>query len=275
MAHSFSAESAAVTDAALPAVVIGGFPTVIATREELADQMAADCARARTKGDSWRPKLVFSSNAQGIALAGKDAEFAKTMAEADLVHADGMPVVWASRLTGHRLPERIVTTDFFHDAAKVAERDGLRFFMLGASDEQNRRAVETISRIYPGLHIVGRHHGYFSEEDDAEICDKITSADTDVLWVAMGKPKQESWAVRNRALLHGVGWVKTCGGLYSFITGDAPRAPLWMQRSGLEWAHRLGHEPRRLLGRYLATNPNAMYRLARHTPRKQRPAVMS
>lgn len=251
----------------VPTVLVGGFNTAVIGRQELAALMVRDCHAARCSGGRVAPKLVFSSNGQGIALAGKDGRFASAMADADLVHADGMPVVYASRLTGTPLPERVATTDFFHDAAGAAVASGLKFFMLGSTEEENLAAVEAIGTLYPNLQIVGRHHGYFDEAQDEHVCETIRESGADVLWVALGKPRQEHWCVRNKSRLSGVGWIKTCGGLYAFLSGQAPRAPGWMQNFGLEWLHRAMHEPRRLLWRYLMTNPYAMYRLLRYTRR--------
>lgn len=257
-----------VSQASLPTVLVGGFPTAVVSRQSLADRMVDDCVAARRNRDEWRPKLVFSSNGQGVALAGSDPVFAETMAGADIIHADGMPVVFASRLTDTPLPERIATTDFFHDAAKAALRHDLSFFVLGSTEAQNVATVDAMRRLYPGLRIVGRKHGYFSEEEDEAVCAEIRASGADVLWVALGKPRQEFWSVRNRDRLKGVGWVKTCGGLYAFLTGDAARAPEWMQRFGLEWLFRSLTEPRRLGWRYLTTNPYSIYRLWRFTERR-------
>ncbi len=253
------------SSSALPAVRVGGFATVALSRRELADVMVTDCLEARRNPAKWKPKLVFSSNGQGIALAGRDSDFDRAMRNADIIHADGMPVVFASKITKRPLPERISTTDFFHDAAHAASRNGLKFFLLGAREEQNRAAAEAIRHLYPDVSLVGRHHGYFSEEQDESVCDLIRDSGADVLWVALGKPRQEHWCVRNRQNLAGVGWVKTCGGLFAFLTGDTPRAPRWMQSVGLEWLHRTIDDPKRLAWRYLTTNPYALYRLIRHT----------
>jgi len=249
----------------IPQVMVGGFPTVSVSRHELAERMAQDCLEARQSKDSWQPKVVLSSNGQGIALAGTDPAFMEIMHQADIVHADGMSVVFASRLTRHPLPERIATTDFFHDAAAAAIRHGLSFFILGSNEAQNQAAVQAITKLYPELKIAGRRHGYFTEADDAAVCAEIRASGADVLWVALGKPKQEFWSVRNRDRLQGVGWIKTCGGLYAFLAGDALRAPGWMQVLGLEWLHRGLKEPSRLGWRYLTTNPYALYRLLRFT----------
>lgn len=252
-------------DLDFPCVRVGGFATISCTRKQLAQVMVKDCLRARSSGNELLPKLVFSSNGQGIALAGRSAEFMKVMSQADIVHADGMPAVFASKMTVAPLPERIPTTDFFHDAARVAAIEGLKFFMLGASDRQNRKAVDDLSRRYPNLQIVGRHHGYFSDAQDEEVCEHIRISGADVVWVALGKPRQEEWCLRNRHRLKGVGWLKTCGGLYAFLAGDVRRAPAWMQSIGLEWLFRMIEDPKRLAWRYLWTNPYALYRLARFT----------
>lgn len=251
----------------LKKVTVGGFKTAVLSRHGLAEVMVADCLEARQNRDFAVPKLVFSSNGQGIALAGRDRNFADVMGAADIIHADGMPVVFASKLTSGPLPERISTTDFFHDAAQAAALHGLRFFLLGADDDQNAAAVSAAERLYPGVEIVGRHHGYFGVEDDDRVCRLVRDSGADVLWVALGKPRQEYWCLRNRDRLKGVGWIKTCGGLYSFLAGDTPRAPAWMQAAGLEWLFRTMDDPKRLAWRYLTTNPYALYRLLRYTER--------
>ena len=247
-------------------VVLGGLPTIVATRLEFAQMMVADCSVARASETAPLPKLVFSSNGQGVSLVGTDRNFAEAMAAADMIHADGMPVVFASRLfTRTPLRERIATTDFFHDAAEAAVESGLTFFMLGGTEAQNVAACAAIATLYPKLKVVGRRNGYFKQEEEPAICREIVASGADVLWVALGKPKQEYWSVRNREHLRGIGWVKTCGGLFDFLGGGVARAPDWVQKLALEWAWRTLQEPRRLGWRYLVTNPHALYRLARYS----------
>ncbi|MDB5420415.1 MAG: glycosyl transferase, WecB/TagA/CpsF family [Brevundimonas sp.] len=250
-------------------VFIGGFHTVVATADQLARRMAADCLsarRAKQAEAAKAPQLVFSSNGQGISLAG-DPAFARTMREADLIHADGMSVVFASRLAGRlsgrrRLPERIATTDFFHHAVAAAIRDGLSFYMLGGSERQNLAAFAAIQATYPELRLAGRRNGYFGRDQDAVVCREIVASGADVLWVGLGKPLQEEWAVINRERLAGVGWLKTCGGLYAFLANEVRRAPMLAQKLGVEWVWRTLQEPRRLGWRYLVTSPHALMRIA-------------
>ena len=249
------------------AVTVGGLKTAILTRQGLAEIMARDCRQAREAGRAWKPRLVFSSNGQGIVLAAHDPAFAKAMAKADIVHADGMSVVFASRLLGpDALPERVATTDFIFDACDAAERHGLSFYFLGGREEDNSRAVEWVKSCYPRLKVAGRRHGYFAESEVDRIIDEIAVAKPDVLWVGLGKPRQEFFALQLRDRLPGIGWIKTCGGVFDYYSGRSARAPLWMQRSGLEWLFRALQEPR-LAWRYLTTNLIAAYLLLTRTHR--------
>jgi N-acetylglucosaminyldiphosphoundecaprenol N-acetyl-beta-D-mannosaminyltransferase len=248
-------------------VTIGGLPTIRVTSPELARMMVRDCLGSRAAKQP--PKLVFSSNGQSVSLAGRNPEFRELMLKADIVHADGMSVVFASRLlSGKPLPERIATTDFFHAAAKAGEEDGLRFYFLGGREEVNAEAYARAQTLYTGIEWVGRHHGFFEADEEHALCMEITAAKPDVLWVALGRPKQEIFSVLHRERLAGVGWIKTCGGLFDFLAGVNRRAPEWMQRAGLEWAWRLMHEPRRLFRRYASTNLHAVWRLALYSRSK-------
>ncbi|WP_395341913.1 WecB/TagA/CpsF family glycosyltransferase [Ningiella sp. W23] len=237
--------------------VVGGMETVCVSNTALAEKMVNDCLAARET--KQRAKVVFSSNGQGIALFGSDPSFQSTMKSADIIHADGQSVVFASKLLcKNTIPERIATTDFFHDAARAAQESGLTFYMFGATEQENKIAVENIKSAYPNLKIVGRRNGYFSKEEESEIIDEINELKPDVVWVALGKPMQEFWCMKMRSELN-VGWLKTCGGLYAFLAGSVSRAPKWMQNAGLEWVFRMLNEPRKYFWRYLITNPKAIF----------------
>ncbi|MBV6656324.1 MAG: WecB/TagA/CpsF family glycosyltransferase [Devosiaceae bacterium] len=240
---------------------VGGFDTVLADRFGLAQWIDEVCVQKPP-----RPALVFSSNGQGIALAGSNADYDAAMAAADVIHADGMPVVMASKLlTRTPIAGRSATTDLFHDVSRLAQGTGRSYFILGASEAQNRAAVERVREIYPAITIAGRRNGYFSEDESASVCEDIVASGADIVWVGLGKPKQEIWCHANRDRLRGVSVIKTCGGLCAHLAGDEPRAPRWMQKSGVEWLYRLSRDPKRLSKRYLQTNPVAAYRLVRGT----------
>jgi N-acetylglucosaminyldiphosphoundecaprenol N-acetyl-beta-D-mannosaminyltransferase len=244
-------------------VVVGGIRTACLSRSQLSDLMVGDCLAAR--GGNRRPKLVFASNGHAIALAATDAQFRKYFEAANLIHADGQPVVLASRLlTRHPIPERSATTDFIHDAARAASERGLTFFLLGATERVNAQCAATLEDSYPGLCIVGRRHGYFTPEEEAALCDSINTSGADVLWVGLGVPLEYDFCVRNRHRLN-AGWIVTCGGCFNFVTGDYARAPAWMQRCSLEWLYRLLREPHRLFWRYAITNPLAVFALLAKT----------
>ena len=245
-------------------VIVGGLRTACLTRGALARMMVQDCLAARQ--DRHRhPRLVFASNGHAIALAARDKAFRSVFEQADIIHADGQAAVFASRLlTRTPIPERSATTDFIHDAAKAAVQYGLRFFLLGATEEANAEATRVLRQSYPGLQIVGRRHGYFSELDEDALCDEINLTQPDVIWVGLSVPREYEFAVRNRARLD-AGWLVTRGGCFNFVTGTYRRAPAWMQALGLEWLFRLAREPRRLFWRYAVTNPIAIFLLLTRT----------
>lgn len=237
-------------------VIVGGLRTACVSRRQLGGLMVGDCLAAR--GGRRPPRLVFASNGHAIALAAVNAEFRRQLAQADLIHADGTPVVFASRLlTGTPVPERSATTDFIFDAAAAAARHGLKFFLLGSTEAVNARCAENLNTAYPGVEIAGRRNGYFSVEEEAQICDEINRSGADVLWVGLGVPLEYEFCLRNKARLR-VGWIVTCGGCFNFAAGDYARAPQWMQKAGFEWLYRLWREPKRLFWRYLVTNPIAV-----------------
>jgi N-acetylglucosaminyldiphosphoundecaprenol N-acetyl-beta-D-mannosaminyltransferase len=244
-------------------VQLGGIRTACLGRDGLGQMMLADCLAARET--DARPKLVFANNGHAIAMAASDGKFRETLNQADIIHADSQAAVFASRLlTATPIPERSATTDFIHDAAALAAEEGLRFFLLGATEEANAKAAEILQARYPGLNIVGRRHGYFSISEEDDICDEINITKPDVIWVGLSVPLEYEFAVRNRSRLR-AGWLVTCGGCFNFVTGAYKRAPLWMQKSGLEWLFRLVLEPKRLFWRYALTNPLAIFLLLTRT----------
>src|SRR5207245_744558 len=138
----------------------------------------------------------------------------------DLIHADGAPLVFASRLTsGQSLPERVATTDLFHDVAQRAEDAGASFYLLGATSESIKRAVERMRERYPRLKIAGYRDGYFFADEDEQVVERINAVKPDILWVGMGVPAEQRFCLRNCARLSQVGVIKTSGGLFDFVSG--------------------------------------------------------
>lgn len=244
---------------ALPHVRIGDQPVAIASRAELTDAMAHDCAKARETGFSRPPRLVFAANGHALSLRHRDAVYRDAMEQADVVHADGgflIPI--SKRLFATPIAERSATTDLIHDFAARAERDGLSFYLLGGTEAASAICAAELVRLYPRLNIVGRRNGYFTADDEAGVVAEINATRPDVLWVGLGKPVEQFFAVRHADTLR-AGWLVTCGGCYNYITGEYKRAPKWMQRANLEWLHRMVTKPRQLFWRYLTTTPHALW----------------
>ncbi|OGN51210.1 MAG: hypothetical protein A2352_03035 [Caulobacterales bacterium RIFOXYB1_FULL_67_16] len=248
-----------------PTVLVGGVPTTRITREELARLMIEDSRLARADPDRL-PRLVVSSNGAVIADFHRDPQFREVLLQADIIDADGMPLVMATRLLCETpLEERVATTDFINDAAEAAARAGIRFYFLGAKPGVADTAAAHFRALHPDLQIVGVRHGYFEPEDEAGICEEVRAARADVLWIGLGSPLQETFALRNQHRLRGVAWLRTCGGMFDHYSGRFRRAPAWMQAVGLEWLHRAFNEPVRLGRRYMATNLPAIYYLLTQT----------
>lgn len=240
-----------------------GMPAAIVSEAGLVDRLVADCEAGR-RGMLPHPVVVADTNGQAISLYATDSAYAAAIDAADIVHADGQFVVWLSRLAGGQvIPERTATTDFIHAAAAACAEKGLSFFLLGGSEDINARAAEVLVAAHPGLRIAGRQHGYFTEADEPAILERIAQSGADVLWVGLGKPKEQLFVKRLRDRLK-CSWIVTCGGCFHFLAGDYRRAPGWMQKAGLEWLHRMATGPRYLVKRYLTTIPHALYLALRH-----------
>ncbi|HUO88501.1 MAG TPA: WecB/TagA/CpsF family glycosyltransferase [Rhizomicrobium sp.] len=242
-------------------VWIGGVPVTRFTASEWARLMIADWQYKKERGGP--PKVVTTANGQVISLFAQDAAYRSAVLAADYIAADGMSVVFASQLaTDAPLPERVATTDWFHDAARAASRHGIRFYLLGATPDANARAVSRARRLYPFLQLAGAHDGYFDRDAVADLAEEISASEADILWIGVGNPEQVQLAHVFKELAPGLTWVRTCGGLFDFLSGSHSRAPAAVQAVGMEWAYRVALEPRRLAWRYATTNVQAAYQMA-------------
>jgi exopolysaccharide biosynthesis WecB/TagA/CpsF family protein len=258
-------EAAAETRWEVPFATVGGLPIAVIDRARSA-QLMVDVAIARR--NTAQPPLIFTSaNGQVLSMCARHSQIRDLFLEADCIHADGMPLVFVSRFFHETpLPERAATTDLFHDVALVAQRRGARVFMLGAAKSVVDQAARQAHELYPDLNIVGYGSGYLRRAGDEErMIDAVNDARPDILWLGLGAPAEQLFAVRHRDRLRGVGLIKTAGGLFDFLSGKNTRAPEWMQSAGLEWAYRIYLEPRRLAARYLMTNPHALFLLLTRT----------
>ena len=200
---------------------------------------------------SSRVHQVATVNADFVVRALFDPELRYLLQNADLLTADGMPLVWGMRLLGIPLPGRVTGADLVPALAERAARNGLSIFFLGGALGVAARAADLLKKKYPELKVAGVYSPSFSPvlEMDTSFLEEIRSARPDILLVAFGNPKQEKWiGMYGRQL--GVPVMIGVGGSLDFVAGQTRRAPEWMQRSGLEWIYRLLQEPRRLFRRY-------------------------
>jgi N-acetylglucosaminyldiphosphoundecaprenol N-acetyl-beta-D-mannosaminyltransferase len=245
--------------ATVPRISLGGLRLAVLDMEETANFMIDAVFPRRRLG---RPLYLTSANGEVLARCSAEAVTARLFRAADLINADGQPLVAISRLKSNTpLPERVATTDLFHVVARKAEAAGLSFYLFGADDRENAAAVANVRRIYPELKIAGCCHGYLRGEELRAKVAEINRLAPDYLWLGLGVPYEQAFVDEFTAQLSNVGVIKTSGGLFNYLSGSRPRAPRWMQRAALEWAWRIWLEPRRLFWRYLTTNPRALYLL--------------
>jgi len=207
--------------------------------------------------DAKQGGYICTPNVDHVVLAETDLAFRDSYARADLVVVDGMPIVWASKLLDVPLPERISGSDLILPLMKLAAERGWRVYLLGAGPGTAEEAGRRIQQRYP-VQIVGYDSPRVSTERGSEqnepILRRVREAKPDLLLVALGSPKQETWIGQVAEQLRPTVAIGIGAGL-DFIAGRAKRAPEWVGRAGFEWLYRLVHEPRRLWRRYLVNDP--------------------
>ena len=191
---------------------------------------------------SGEPHQVVTVNPEFVMRAQRDRAFHVVLDRADLALPDGQGLLWASRLLGHRLVERVAGSDIVPQVAAMSAERGYRLYLLGARPGVAEMAARKLAARFPGVCIVGTYAGSPDPSEEDELVARITAASPDILFVAYGAPRQDLWIARNLERLR----VPVCmgvGGTFDFIAGVAQRAPLWMQNAGLEWLFRLIQEP--------------------------------
>jgi len=189
-------------------------------------------------------------NVDKLVKASRDPGLRRIVNECDLVSADGMPVVWASRLLGKPLKERVAGIDLFEALMRRAADKGWRVFLLGARAEVTGAVAEIYRRRYPGLALAGWRDGYWRDEaEEAQVARTVADSRADLLFVAISSPKKEHFLGKYQAAMR-VPFAMGVGGTFDVAAGRVRRAPAWMQRAGLEWFWRFLQEPRRMFRRY-------------------------
>ena len=210
---------------------------------------------------SKKPHQIVTPDTLAVLRARKDPEYHDILKSADLVTPDGAGILWAATTLNYPLPERVTGIDMIHNICRLAAEKGYSLYLLGSYPGVASEAASNLTKKYPGIKIAGTHHGYFGSEDsqnyedakngnndknkeEQEIIAEIKENRPDILLVGMGVPKQEKWIDKNLNSLN----VPVCmgvGGSFDVLSGRIPRAPLWMQRHGMEWIYRSIKQPTR------------------------------
>lgn len=212
-------------------------------------------ARIQAWGSRRESRYVCITNVHSVVTAEQDKTFGQVLAEADMVTPDGAPVAWMLRKQGYVGQQRINGPDLMWKYCEQASFRGESIFLYGGSDETLAILQRRLMECFPGLVIAGAISPPFralSAEEDAADVAQINASGAGTVWVSLGCPKQEKWMAAHRGKINSV--MLGVGAAFDYHAGTIVRAPLWMQRSGLEWFHRLCSEPRRLWKRYLVTN---------------------
>ena len=193
-------------------------------------------------------------NAAKLVNMRRDPLLREGVLESDVILADGMSVVWASKLLAKSpLRERVTGIDLMYDMFEEGKTRGYRVFLLGATEEVSETVAAKLAQDFPGVVLAGRRNGYFNDDDEQDIAESIRQSDADILLVAITSPKKEKFMARWSDYM-GVPVIHGVGGSFDVMAGKVERAPEFWQRNGLEWLYRVKQEPGRLWKRYLVTN---------------------
>ncbi len=218
------------------------------------------------------PGWICAAAVHSLMMARDDAEMRGALTRATITVPDGVPVAWAAKMLGEDLPQRVYGPELMRRFCDRSAENGHRVWLYGGRDQGALvQLALNLRRRHPGIRIVGGYSPPFrqlSESEDEGIASQINADRPDVLWVGIGAPKQEKWMARMRDRLD-VPVMCAVGAAFDFHAGRVSQAPPWMQERGLEWTYRIAQEPRRLLPRYMETNPRFMLGFARQYLRER------
>ena len=198
-------------------------------------------------------------NAGKIVLMQNDEKLNKSVLEADLINADGQAVVWAARLLGKNIPERVAGIDLMEKLIAVSAKKKYKCFFLGAEESVITKVVEKYSSLYSEDIIAGYLYGYYSKEEENKIVKEIVQSKANILFVAIASPKKEIFLNKYKEELKSINLIMGVGGSFDVVSGKIKRAPVYMQKIGLEWLYRFLQEPKRMWKRYLVGNIQFIY----------------
>jgi N-acetylglucosaminyldiphosphoundecaprenol N-acetyl-beta-D-mannosaminyltransferase len=226
------------------------------TEMEALDQCLAWCDEPRTS------HMLVTVNVSILMMMRSDPRLRAACLDSEVVVADGVPIVWATRLLGSPLAARVCGCDLMACLLDLEREQPLRVFFLGAREEVVTKLAEQVEQYCTGIIVAGYRNGYFSTEDHGDIVRQIRDSRADILFVGMPTPFKETFCHAHRDELC-TPVILGVGGSFDVLAGFVTRAPKWMQRSGLEWFWRLMMEPRKMWRRYLVTNTQFLFLLAR------------
>lgn len=192
-------------------------------------------------------------NAFKVNLMEEDSRLREIVNSCPLINADGASIIWAAKKMGIPLQERVTGCDLFQELIKVAAEKGYKIYLFGAKEDVVKKVKRIFEEKFPTLQIVGYRNGYFTEEDEPEIVRDMAGSGADMMFVAFSSPRKEYWVNKYLNQLK-IPFVMGVGGSFDIVAGITERAPVWMQRRGLEWFYRFVQEPRRMWRRYIIGN---------------------
>jgi len=193
-------------------------------------------------------------NAGKIVSMSEDKELFQSVVEADLINVDGQAIVWASNFLGKPIKERVSGIDLMIKLVEVASIKNYKLFFLGATEDVVKKVVDLYSSTYSNSIIAGYRNGYFKLNEELEVANEINKSGANILFVAISSPMKEIFLHKYKEQLKNVNFIMGVGGSFDVIAGKVKRAPLWMQKAGLEWLYRVIQEPKRMWKRYLVGN---------------------
>ena len=216
---------------------------------------------------SGQPHQHVVVNVDKLVKASRDPKLRSIINECALINVDGMPVVWASRLVGKRLKERVAGVDLFESLMRRSADKGWRVYLLGAQEDVVAGVKTNYEKKYPGLVVAGYRNGYWRPEEEAGVVEQIKVAKADLLFVAISSPKKEHFLARYQEEMK-IPFAMGVGGTFDVAVGKVRRAPVWMQNAGLEWFYRFLQEPRRMFKRYFVDDMAFFWLLLKEVARR-------
>lgn len=201
-----------------------------------------------------RPCRHVVVNVAKLVQARKSPALREAISSCHLINADGAPIVWAAKILGTPLPERVAGIDLFQSLVRLAAAKGYRPYFLGARQEVVGEMVARFRERHPSLQVAGSRNGYFREEEEEAVAREVAGSGADMLFAGFPSPRKEIFLEKWMPVMN-VPFVMGVGGSFDVVAGRTRRAPLWMQKAGLEWLFRLAQEPRKMWKRYASTNP--------------------